>query len=91
MKLYCPDVFIHTAPIEGVERAIIWQQTFPDMCVHVEYIAFYVHALACAHVCISRHACVFIFGSVAAPDLLLLDEDYGPRRFPRSHSSYVDW
>lgn len=62
------------------------------MCAHVcvAYVGFYVHTFACAHVCISRHACVFFFGSVAAPDLLLLDYDYGPRRFPRSHSSYVD-
>lgn len=62
----------------------IWQETLLDMWAHlcVAYIALYVHVFACACVCISQHACVFSFGSVAAPDLLLLEDDYGQRKFP---------
>lgn len=62
----------------------IWQEILLNMWAHlcVAYIAFYVHVFACACVCISQHACVFSFGSIAAPDLLLLEDDYYPESFP---------
>lgn len=42
MKLYCPDVFIHTAMIVRVERTSIFGNKPVLTCVHVceAYIAF---------------------------------------------------
>lgn len=78
VKLYCPDVLVHTTTIEGIERAIIFGKKPYLTCEHT----CVQHVFACVCVCISRHVCVFSFGSVAAPDLLLLEDDYGPREFP---------
>lgn len=61
----------------------IWQETLLDMWAHLcgAYLASYNMHLP-VHVSISLHACVFFFGSVMAADLLFLEDDYGPRKFP---------
>lgn len=81
-------IYTYSLDCKRREDHYIWQQTCLDMCARVWSIHSFL--FSCAHVDVSRHACVFFFGNVAAPDLRLLEDDYGPRRFPRSHSHYVD-
>lgn len=87
VKLYCPDVFAHAATIAKVERAVAFGNKPFLTCVRRCGHAADTHTHA--HVCISRHACVFFLGSIAAPDFyffFLLEDDCESRRIPRSHS-----
>lgn len=89
MKLYCPDVFTHAAITAKEERPIIFGNKLSLTCVHrceCVYISSYVGSIC---LCLCPFLSMIVDFSFA--DLLLLEDDYGSRRFLRSHTSCDTW